>query len=121
LRRRVVNDPASLAFAQLAEELRRSGELDEAVRIARAGLERHPGYLSARATLGQALLQLGRLDEAEAELQQVLHVAPDNLLAVRGMTELRDQRAAADPASAGALRELKGWLAAIMAERAARA
>ena len=45
-------------FAQLAEELRRSGELQEAVDICQSGLAIHPGYLSARVTLGRALLEL---------------------------------------------------------------
>ena len=68
LRRRVQKDPASIAFAQLAEECRRAGEYQEAVDICRAGLEIHPGYLSARVTLGRALVELGQLDEAQAEL-----------------------------------------------------
>ena len=55
LRRRVQKDPASIAFAQLAEEYRRAGQYQEAVEVCRAGLAIHPGYLSARVTLGRAL------------------------------------------------------------------
>ena len=53
LRRRVQKDPASLAFAQLAEEYRRAGQFAEAVQICQTGLAIHPGYLSARVTLGK--------------------------------------------------------------------
>ena len=67
LRRRVQKDPASIAFAQLAEECRRAGQLREAVEVCRAGLAIHPDYLSARVTLGRAFLALGRLDAAQAE------------------------------------------------------
>jgi tetratricopeptide (TPR) repeat protein len=88
LRRRVDKDPASIAFVSLAEELRRAGEYDEAVRVCRAGLEYHPTYLSARVTLGRALLELGRYPEAQTELEYVLKTAPDNLLALKCMTEL---------------------------------
>ena len=88
LRRRVDKDPASIAFAQLAEEYRRSGDTEEAARVCRAGLEHHPNYVSARVTLGRALMQLQQLDEAQAEFEQVLLVAPDNLVAVRSMAEL---------------------------------
>jgi Tetratricopeptide repeat len=88
LRRRVQSDPASIAFAQLAEEYRRSGQTDEAVRVCREGLTRHPGYLSARVTLGRALLALGQLDEAQAELEFVVAEAPENLAAVRGLAEI---------------------------------
>lgn len=88
LRRRVEADPASIAFAQLAEEYRRAGQTEEAVRICRDGLTRHPGYLSARVTLGRALLDLAKLDEARAELQFVASEAPENLAAVRGLAEI---------------------------------
>jgi tetratricopeptide (TPR) repeat protein len=91
LRRRVDKDPASIAFAPLAEELRKAGEWDEAVRVCQAGLEHHPAYLSARVTLGRALLELQRYSEARAELEYVLRAAPDNLLAQKGMNELADR------------------------------
>jgi len=93
LRRRVQADPASIAFAQLAEECRRAGDYDQAVDICRAGLAHHPGYLSARVTLGRALAELGRLDEAQTELAIVLDTAPDNLAANRAMAEIFQQRA----------------------------
>jgi tetratricopeptide (TPR) repeat protein len=91
LRRRVDKDPASIAFAPLAEELRKAGEHDEAVRVCRAGLEHHPAYLSARVTLGRALLGLERYAEARSELEYVLQNAPDNLLAQKGMSELAER------------------------------
>ena len=81
-----------MAFAQLAEECRRAGDNDEAVGICRAGLSFHPDYLSARVTLGRALSELGRLDEAHAELTIVLAAAPDNLSANRAMAEVYQQR-----------------------------
>jgi len=92
LRRRVQADPASIAFAQLAEECRRAGNADEAVGICRAGLAHHPGYLSARVTLGRALIELGALDEAAAELTTVIQHAPSNLAAIRALAEIHQQR-----------------------------
>ncbi|MEP6782602.1 MAG: tetratricopeptide repeat protein [Acidobacteriota bacterium] len=92
MRRRVQADPASIAFAQLAEECRRSGANDEAVGVCRAGLAHHPDYLSARITLGRALIELGRLDEAQSELMLVLNAAPENLPAIRAIAELHQQR-----------------------------
>jgi tetratricopeptide (TPR) repeat protein len=92
LRRRVQKDPASIAFAQLAEELRRSGQLQESVDSCRAGLALHPSYLSARVTLGRALVELGRLDEAADELGVVLRSAPENLAAMRAMAEVHQRR-----------------------------
>jgi tetratricopeptide (TPR) repeat protein len=88
LRRRVQRDPASIAFAQLAEELRRAHQLPEAVEVCRAGLALHPSYLSARVTLGRALIELNELEHAEEELDIVLRSAPENLAAMRGRGEI---------------------------------
>ena len=92
LRRRVQADPASIAFAQLAEECRRAGSPDEAIGICRAGLAHHPGYLSARVTLGRALIEVGRLDDAATALTTVVEAAPTNLPAIRGLAEIHQQR-----------------------------
>jgi len=94
LRRRVLLDPSSIAFAQLAEEYRRAGQLQEAVDVCRAGLAIHPAYLSARVTLGRALLDLQHFDDAQQELEQVLKSAPENLAAIRGLAEIHHRRGA---------------------------
>jgi tetratricopeptide (TPR) repeat protein len=88
LERRVRQDPASIAFGALAEEYRRAGRLEDAVAACRAGLERHPSYLSARVTLGRALQELGLHRDARDEFEYVLSIAPDNLAAIRGLAEL---------------------------------
>jgi tetratricopeptide (TPR) repeat protein len=92
LRRRVQKDPASIAFAQLAEEFRRAGQFQEAVDVCRAGLEIHPSYLSARVTLGRAFLELNQLDDAQSELELVLKSARENLAAIRGLAEIHHRR-----------------------------
>jgi tetratricopeptide (TPR) repeat protein len=121
LRRRVQQDPASIAFAPLAEELRRSGEYYEAVRVCLAGLELHPAFLSARVTLGRALAALDQYREARVEFDYVLEVAPDNLLARKSLTELEEHLRVAAPQPDPSLEELDGWLARIEADRAERA
>jgi tetratricopeptide (TPR) repeat protein len=148
LRRRILKDPASIAFAQLAEEHRRGGQFDEAVRVCRAGLAQHPAYLSARITLGRALLEMGRYDEAAGEFEYVLKAAPDNLTAVRELADINQRRhsvaarppvahrPAPDPGPPAAetapaapdaaeppdavLVELDAWLAVLAEERVAR-
>ena len=91
LRRRVHLDPASIAFAALAEEYRRAGRFEDAIATCEAGLQRHPAYLSARVTLGRSLLGLGRVEEARHQLEHVLRVAPENLAAIRGLAEIHDR------------------------------
>lgn len=104
--------------------------------MCRAGLAQHPGYVSARVTLGLALIELGESDEARSILEAVLQSSPDNQTASRALAELaRRHRPAADAAPASdrqatteagraiierALPELERWLAAIAADRAAR-
>jgi tetratricopeptide (TPR) repeat protein len=92
LRRRLQKDPGSIAFAQLAEEYRRAGRFQDAIDVCLSGLARHPGYLSARVTLGRALLEVGDIDGAQRELAEVLRVAPDNLSAIRGIAEVHRKK-----------------------------
>jgi tetratricopeptide (TPR) repeat protein len=87
LRKRLEKEPGSRLFAQLAEELRKAGELDEAISISRDGLQRHGAYPSARMTLGRALFDKGDLAAARGELESVLKGAPDNILASRLLAE----------------------------------
>ena len=101
LRRRLDKDPGSRLFAQLAEELRKEGDLEEAVRVSRDGLQKHPFYPSARMTLGRALLDSGDLHGAKTEFETVLQGAPDNLLARRFLEECEQRRAEPADAPAG--------------------
>jgi tetratricopeptide (TPR) repeat protein len=96
LERRVQMDPASIAFAALAEEYRREGRFDEAIATCGAGLRRHPSYLSAHVTLGRACVALGRIDDARSEFEHVLRLAPENLAAIRGLAEIHTSGEAAE-------------------------
>lgn len=78
----------SASFSVIAERFRRAGQIDRAVSLCREGLEAYPDHLSARVTLGCALLDLGQHVEAHRHLQAVLKRAPDNLAAIRGLAEL---------------------------------
>jgi len=100
LRRRVQREPASIAFAQLAEEYRRTGRYEESVDVCQAGLAKHPAYLSARVTLGRSLFELGRLDEAQEALEHVLTHAPENLTATRCLGEIHLRQGALEEALA---------------------
>jgi hypothetical protein len=92
LKRRVQLDPASIAFAALAEEYRRTGRYEEAIEVCRTGIQRHPSYISAHVTLGRALFEVGHYDDARRELEYVLSVAPENLAAIRGLAEIHHRK-----------------------------
>jgi hypothetical protein len=69
------------------------------VSACQTGLQRHPAYLSARVTLGRAFQELGEDAAARTEFEYVLSIAPDNLLAIRGLAELREAPRGAAPAA----------------------
>jgi hypothetical protein len=87
LRRKLEKEPTPRAFGALAEELRKAGEFEEAIRISREGVEKSPAYPTLRVTLGRALLEHGDLEAARQELQTVLQAVPDNILAERYLGE----------------------------------
>src|SRR5262245_31349422 len=87
LRKRLEKEPGSRIFAQLAEELRKEGDFEEAIRLCREGLQKHSNYPSARMTLGRALFESGDLASARREFESVLKGAPDNILASRMLGE----------------------------------
>ena len=88
LRRRVRLDPASTAFAPLAEHYRRTGQLEEAIEVCRRGLTRHAAFTDARMTLCWALIEAGRLSEAAVEAERILHANPEHLAAVWALAEI---------------------------------
>src|SRR5436190_1061254 len=69
---RLARDPASLAFAQLADLYRKAGRTREAVALCRNGLARYPHYTTARLILAKTLAAEGALDAALAEIGAIL-------------------------------------------------
>jgi tetratricopeptide (TPR) repeat protein len=87
MRRRLEKEPNARVFSQLADELRKEGDLAEAVRICREGVQRYAAYPTLRVTLGRLLLEKGDLAAARVELETALAAAPDNILAERSLGE----------------------------------
>jgi hypothetical protein len=79
------------SFGAIAERFRRAGDLDRAIALCLEGLKKFPNQLSARVTLGWALLDKGEYEQARQELERVIRRAPDNLAAIRGLAELHDR------------------------------
>jgi tetratricopeptide (TPR) repeat protein len=100
LKEKMARDPFSRAFLQLAEEYRRAGEYEEAIKVCLDGLQRHPTYHTARITLGRTYLECGNLEEARRTLGEVVAIAPENHLAAKLLAEvhrkLGDTAAAAE-------------------------
>jgi tetratricopeptide (TPR) repeat protein len=84
-------DPGSMVFAPLAEAYRKAGMLDEAIATAQDGLKLHPNYLSGMVALGRAYFEKGMLKEAREELERVIKMAPDNIIAANILEEIKKQ------------------------------
>ena len=85
--RKFQDDPSSRIFAPLAEAYRKSGLVDEAIKIAHEGLAVHPTFVGGRVALARALFDKKLYFEVIAELSPVVQEVPDNLVAQRVLAE----------------------------------
>ena len=81
----LARDPASPVYLQLGEALRRTGQLDLALKVALRGLERHPHEADAHDLLARVAVDRGELERAFDEWDVVRRLAPDHLGARKGM------------------------------------
>jgi tetratricopeptide (TPR) repeat protein len=86
---RLARDPASLAFAQLADLYRKAGRTRDAVALCRNGLTRYPHYTTARLILAKALVADGQLARLQAELEAILEVNPKDVQSHRLVAEVQ--------------------------------
>ena len=85
---RLARDPASLAFAPLADAYRRVGRTREAIDLCRQGLGRFPHYTTARLILAKAHLDDRNPEAALAELSVILQSSPRDAQAHRMAAEI---------------------------------
>ncbi len=88
LREKVDKDPNSKLFVPLAEEYKKEGMTEEAIAVLQKGLQKQPGYMSARVSLGKIYLEKGNMDEARVEFESVIKTIPDNLYAHKKLAEI---------------------------------
>jgi tetratricopeptide (TPR) repeat protein len=88
LREKVEKDPSSTLFVPLADEYRKAGQMDEAINVLKEGIERQPGYMSARVALGKIYLEKDMTSEAKEEFEKVVVEIPDNLFAQKKLAEI---------------------------------
>ena len=100
LRKQFAENPRRV-FARLANEYRKSGDLDVAIEICRAHVPLQPTYISGYIVLGQALFERGQPDEARSTFETALTLDPENLIALRQLGDIA--RASGD------LDAARGW------------
>jgi tetratricopeptide (TPR) repeat protein len=84
--------PESLVFARLADAYRKAGRPDKALSLLEDGLIRHPDYPSGHIVKARALRDMGRLDETLESFRRVLELDAANLVAIRELAALADER-----------------------------
>jgi len=85
---RVAEEPTSLAFLELAEALRRRGQLDAAGKVARGGLIRYPGLADAHDLMARILSDQGDLAGAFDAWADALRLDPMRTGALKGIAFL---------------------------------
>ncbi|MCU0606865.1 MAG: tetratricopeptide repeat protein [Candidatus Edwardsbacteria bacterium] len=98
LTQKLVADPKSRVFAQLADAYRKSGMLDEAIETAKRGLEVHPGYAIAHNILGRCYLEKKMLALAVEEFQLTVRSDPQNLIGYKMLATAYERQGAIDEA-----------------------
>lgn len=91
--RRLAADPGSRAFLPLAELYRAEGRHFDARRVLETGLVRHPDFVSAMVALAQVNMDLAEEAQGLALFERVVGRDPDNLVALRGLAALAENRA----------------------------
>lgn len=82
---RLADEPGSLAFLELAEALRRRGQLDAAHKVARGGLSRYPGLADAHDLMARVLSDQGDLAGAFDAWASALQLDPMRVSALKGI------------------------------------
>jgi tetratricopeptide (TPR) repeat protein len=82
---RLTDEPSSLAFLELAEALRRRGQLDAACKVARGGVSRYPGLADAHDLLARILGDQGDLAGAFDAWSAALQLDPMRAGALKGV------------------------------------
>ena len=75
-------------FAPLANEFRKTGDAEQAVMICEEFLPQQPGHMSGHIVYGQALFDLGRLDDARTVFETALTLDPETLIALRHLGDI---------------------------------
>jgi len=75
-------------FAPLANEHRKSGDVDQAIALCRTHLPQQPGHISGHIVLAQALFEAGSLDESREIFHSALGLDPENLIALRYLGDI---------------------------------
>ncbi|MDH3272531.1 MAG: tetratricopeptide repeat protein, partial [Gemmatimonadota bacterium] len=93
-------DPDGLAFAPLADALRRKGEVRQALDLLVDGTSRHPEYVTGHAIATQLYLENGMHAEAEFAARRVLELDPEHLVGLSALATILVEQGDSEEATA---------------------
>jgi len=93
-------------FAALADSYRKAGNLELALDVVRAGLEKRPNYVSGHIVLGRCLLQQPDDGAAAQAFEKVLSLDAENVIALKALSEVAER--------AGRLPDAMRWLSRLL-------
>jgi tetratricopeptide (TPR) repeat protein len=98
LEARFRENPKGRNFAPLADAYRKAGLIDNAVELCQSGLKLHPDYVSAHIVYGRCLID--KKDDAGATdvFSKVLSLDPENIIALRVLSEIAERNGRFDQA-----------------------
>ncbi len=85
-------DPNSYCFTLLSELYRKLGLLDDAINIAKRGIEAHPEYIGGYVAVGRAYFEKGMKEECINALEKVVQATPENILAQKLLSQIYVER-----------------------------
>ncbi len=92
LKRVVDRDPTSPFFAELGELYRAQGKLSEAYTVMRAGIRVHRDNGWAHFIFGRICLEMGKLSEAEKEMQVASELLPQEVAPILFLGQIQMRR-----------------------------
>jgi tetratricopeptide (TPR) repeat protein len=91
LEKRWLENPKGRNFAPLADAYRKAGEVDRAIDLCKAGLERHPDYVSAHIVYARCLIDQKNDAGASEVFRKVLALDPENVLALKILADIAER------------------------------
>jgi len=85
-------------FAALADAYRKAGDVDMALEVLGAWIDKRPTYTSGHIVRGRCLLDQERYDEAAGAFEQVLELDVENVIALKSLADIAERRGDAEAA-----------------------
>jgi tetratricopeptide (TPR) repeat protein len=92
LHMKLQTDEKSRVFARLADELRLSGHVEDALELLQQGIQFHPDYSSGHVILGKCYLDLGALEDAQEAFLRALALDSENIFVLKTLGDILFQQ-----------------------------